>query len=63
MSDKDTPKMNELEKGLWLSFIKQIKTVGKKKYPPRAFLAQVEQSYVDEITHWRHEETVRVNGC
>jgi len=57
-----TPKLDELEKGPWPSFVKEIKRAGKKKASARDLLGQLELSYNDKITHWKHGGVVGVRG-
>lgn len=59
---KDTPKVDELEKGPWPSFVKQVKREGEKKDSPNCLLGQLEKSYNDKITHWKHGGVVGVKG-
>jgi sulfite reductase alpha subunit len=70
----DTPMMDELEKGPWPSFVSDIKreALHRKKLgqdnllmPMDAcedLLGQVEMSYVDGETHWKHGGIVGVLG-
>ena len=70
----DTPMMEELEKGPWPSFVSDIKreALHRKKLgqdnllmPMDAcedLLGQVEMSYVDGETHWKHGGIVGVLG-
>ncbi len=50
----DTPQLDELEKGKWPSFVKEIKMAAKKSPMSRDLLGQLEQSYRDKIGHWKH---------
>ena len=61
MEDK-TPMMDELEKGLWPSFVKQIKEAGEKNAMAKDLLAQLELSYNEKVTHWKHGGIVGVRG-
>lgn len=57
-----TPLLDELEKGRWPSFVKDIKQAAQKKQSARDLLGQLEQSYVDKIGHWKHGGIVGVKG-
>jgi sulfite reductase alpha subunit len=57
-----TPLLDELEKGPWPSFVKDIKQAAAKKASARDLLGQLEQSYVDNIGHWKHGGIVGVKG-
>jgi sulfite reductase alpha subunit len=64
MSDEmhKTPLLDELEKGEWPSFVTQMKEMGKTNPMARDLCGQLEQSYVDKITHWKHGGLVGVQG-
>lgn len=57
-----TPLLDELEKGRWPSFVKDIKQAAQKKQSARDLLGQLEQSYGDKIGHWKHGGIVGVKG-
>ncbi len=57
-----TPLLDDLEKGPWPSFVKDIKQAAAKKASARDLLGQLEQSYVDNIGHWKHGGIVGVKG-
>jgi len=57
-----TPMMDELEKGPWPSFVKQIKEAAEKNAMAKDLLGQLEQSYKDKVTHWKHGGIVGVRG-
>jgi len=57
-----TPLLDNLEKGPWPSFVKDIKQAAAKKASARDLLGQLEQSYVDKIGHWKHGGIVGVKG-
>jgi sulfite reductase alpha subunit len=57
-----TPKLDELEKGEWPSFVKEIKTAAKKSPMAADLLGQLEQSYDERIGHWKHGGIVGVMG-
>jgi sulfite reductase alpha subunit len=71
----ETPLVDELEKGPWPSFVKEIKKTAENmekraaqgmdiKLPKtaRALLKQLEISYKDKKTHWKHGGIVSVVG-
>jgi sulfite reductase alpha subunit len=62
MADSKTPKLDELENGPWPSFVTEIKKAAKKKPAAADLLRQLEQSYEDGITHWKHGGIVGVKG-
>jgi sulfite reductase alpha subunit len=57
-----TPKLDELEKGKWPSFVKEIKMAAKKSPMGADLLGQLEQSYNEKIGHWKHGGIVGVMG-
>ncbi|MGB5893169.1 MAG: dissimilatory-type sulfite reductase subunit alpha, partial [Ignavibacteriaceae bacterium] len=57
-----TPKLDELEKGAWPSFVKEIKTEAKKNPMAKDLLGQLERSYEERIGHWKHGGIVGVMG-
>ena len=57
-----TPLLDELEKGKWPSFVKEIKKAAKKNPTAEDLLGQLEQSYIDKVTHWKHGGIVGVRG-
>jgi len=57
-----TPLLDELEKGPWPSFVKEIKRAGKKKEAANDLLKQLEKSYRDRIGYWKHGGIVGVTG-
>ncbi|MFH0810498.1 MAG: dissimilatory-type sulfite reductase subunit alpha [Pseudomonadota bacterium] len=61
-STSPTPMLDELEKGPWPSFVSCIKEAGKTKAMARDLLLQLEQSYRDGVTHWKHGGIVGVLG-
>ena len=62
MPKHDTPLLDELEKGPWPSFVTDIKRQAETKPECWDILGQVELSYVDKITHWKHGGIVGVFG-
>ena len=57
-----TPMLDELEKGPWPSFVKEIKREAAKNDMCKDLLAQLEQSYHEKIGHWKHGGIVGVRG-
>ncbi len=57
-----TPKLDELEKGAWPSFVKEIKMAAKKSPMSKDLLGQLEQSYNEKMGHWKHGGIVGVMG-
>ncbi len=62
MSKPKTPLLDELEKGPWPSFVKDIKQAAEKKPMAQDLLGQLELSYKDKIGHWKHGGIVGVKG-
>ena len=62
MAQSETPLLDELEKGPWPSFVKDIKLAGQKKPSSRDLLRQLELSYKERIGHWKHGGIVGVLG-
>jgi len=62
MAESETPLLDELEKGPWPSFVKEIKRMAKKKASAKDLLGQLELSYKDKVTHWKHGGIVGVRG-
>lgn len=60
--DLKTPNLDELEKGMWPSFVTEIKRAAQKSPMAKDLLAQVEQSYHDRMGHWKHGGLVGVRG-
>ncbi|MBI5178091.1 MAG: dissimilatory-type sulfite reductase subunit alpha [Nitrospinae bacterium] len=60
--DVPTPKLDELEKGPWPSFVTEIKRAATKSAMARDLVRQVEQSYNDRVGHWKHGGLVGVRG-
>lgn len=57
-----TPLLDDLEKGKWPSFVKEIKQAAATNVKAQALLGQLERSYRDKITHWKHGGLVGVRG-
>lgn len=58
----NTPKLDELEKGAWPSFVKEIKMAAKTSPMCVDLLGQLEQSYTEKIGYWKHGGIVGVMG-
>ncbi|HEX05531.1 MAG TPA: sulfite reductase, dissimilatory-type subunit alpha, partial [Bacteroidetes bacterium] len=57
-----TPQLDELEKGPWPSFVKEIKLAAKNSEMSNDLLGQLEQSYHERLGHWKHGGIVGVMG-
>ncbi|MCX7013340.1 MAG: dissimilatory-type sulfite reductase subunit alpha [Candidatus Sumerlaeota bacterium] len=57
-----TPLLDELEKGPWPSFVKEIKKAAEKNDMAKGLLGQLETSYREKIGHWKHGGIVGVMG-
>jgi len=64
MADKktDTPMMDELLSGPWPSFVKELKQAAGTKPMAKDLLGQLELSYEEKISHWKHGGIVGVMG-
>ncbi len=62
MAKHDTPMLDDLEKGPWPSFVTDIKKMAEKKPECWDILGQLELSFKDRITHWKHGGIVGVFG-
>ncbi|MBI2868719.1 MAG: dissimilatory-type sulfite reductase subunit alpha [Chloroflexi bacterium] len=62
MAESETPRLDELESGPWPSFVTEIKKAARKKPAARDLLRQLELSYEDKVTHWKHGGIVGVRG-
>ncbi len=58
----NTPLLDELEKGPWPSFVKEIKKAQSVGPMATDLLGQLELSYEDKIGHWKHGGIVGVLG-
>jgi sulfite reductase alpha subunit len=58
----ETPKVDELEKGPWPSYVKEIKRAAKKNAAAKDLLGIQELSFKDKVTHWKHGGIVGVTG-
>jgi sulfite reductase alpha subunit len=62
MAKTETPLLDDLEKGKWPSFVKDMKQAAEKKPMAKDLMRQLEQSYKDKIGHWKHGGIVGVKG-
>ena len=62
MSKPKTPLLDELEKGKWPSFVKDMKQAAEKKPMAADLMGQLELSYKEKIGHWKHGGIVGVKG-
>ncbi len=64
MADKkpNTKMLDELEKGPWPSFVKELKKAAEKSPVVQDLLGQLEVSYEEKISHWKHGGIVGVLG-
>ena len=62
MAKHETPLLDELEKGPWPSFVTDLKQQAETKPDVWDILGQLELSYKDRITHWKHGGIVGVFG-
>jgi sulfite reductase alpha subunit len=63
MSDeKKTPLLDELEKGPWPSFVKEMKKAATASPVVDDLLGQLELSYEEKKGHWKHGGMVGVRG-
>jgi len=64
MADKTykTPLLDELEKGEWPSFVKEIKAAAAQNEMCNDLLGQLEKSYADKVGYWKHGGIVGVMG-
>jgi len=53
---------DELEKGPWPSYIKEIKRAAKKSPAAKDLIGVQELSFKDKVTHWKHGGIVGVTG-
>ena len=57
-----TPLLDELKKGKWISFVKEIERAAEKSERTEDLLGQVEESYRDKVNHWKHGGMAGVKG-
>ena len=62
MPKHDTPMLDQLESGPWPSFVTDIKRQAEKNEACWDILGQLELSFKDKITHWKHGGIVGVFG-
>jgi sulfite reductase alpha subunit len=62
MNYGNTPLLDELEKGAWPSFVKELKKAAKKSPIAAALIDQLEASYREKIGHWKPGGIVGVKG-
>jgi sulfite reductase alpha subunit len=62
MAKHETPLLDELEKGPWPSFVTDLKQQAATKPECWDILGQLELSFKDRITHWKHGGIVGVFG-
>jgi len=62
MAKYETPLLDELDKGPWPSFVKEFKKLRDDKPMVDALLGQLEKSYRDKISYWKHGGIVGVFG-
>ena len=62
MPKHDTPLLDQLESGPWPSFVTDLKRQAEKNPECWDLLGQLELSYKDKITHWKHGGIVGVFG-
>ncbi|MBE3097216.1 MAG: dissimilatory-type sulfite reductase subunit alpha [Planctomycetes bacterium] len=58
----DTPKLDDLERGPWPSFVTEMKRAAETSPMARGLLGVVELSYTDRVGHWKHGGVVGVRG-
>jgi len=58
----DTPMMDELEKGPWPSFVREIRRAAVQSATAKDLINILELSYNDKKTHWKHGGVVGVRG-
>ncbi len=57
-----TPKLDELEKGPWPSFVRELKRAAGGNAMSEQLLGVLELSYEDRVGHWKHGGVVGVRG-
>ena len=62
MPKHDTPLLDQLESGPWPSFVSDLKRQAETKPECWDILGQLELSFKDRITHWKHGGIVGVFG-
>ena len=54
--------VDELEKGPWPSYVKEMKRAAKKSAAAKDLIGVQELSFQDKVTHWKHGGIVGVTG-
>ncbi len=62
MKKYDTPMLDELKKGEWPSFVKEIEMAAEDNAMSNDLLGLLERSYQERIGHWKHGGIVGVMG-
>ena len=62
MAYEETPMIDELEKGPWPSYVKQLKRAAKKKDSVKDLIRVQEKSFETKLTQWKHGGIVGVKG-
>ncbi|MFH7326348.1 dissimilatory-type sulfite reductase subunit alpha [Desulfurivibrio sp. C05AmB] len=62
MPKHNTPLMDDLEKGPWPSFVSDLKRQAEKSPQCWDIIGQMELSFKDRMTHWKHGGIVGVFG-
>ncbi len=57
-----TPLLDELKKGKWISFVREMERAAEKSERTEDLLGQVEESYRDKVNHWKHGGMAGVKG-
>jgi sulfite reductase alpha subunit len=60
--NRETKLLDELEKGPWPSFVTEIKSAARTNESAGDLLGQLELSYEDKLSHWKHGGLVGVLG-
>jgi sulfite reductase alpha subunit len=58
----ETKMLDELEKGPWPSFVREIKNAAERNEMAKGLLGQLELSYQEKKNHWKHGGIVGVLG-
>ena len=62
MAEIETPMTDELEKGPWPSYVKEIKRMAERNPAAKDLLGVQELSFKEKITQWKHGGIVGVTG-
>ena len=62
MTENEGSKLNQLETGPWPSFVREIKKMANRKPAASDLLGQLELSYRDKVTHWKHGGIVGIRS-